>query len=174
MKIKPSSTRKVNIKPPTTKKVNPNVIAEALGAELICGNCHAAAGKHSGLCYKGMKDMENVLCGPHKDNDNEEQRKQKEIDNYWIRQAEIKKILSETDPQKYPNSIPEKTLSPEEQLEFIHEIVSELRMDFSDAEHQIDYHADTLADNYRDLMKAMDKIHHTLCMSVEQMNKMNW
>ncbi len=95
-------------------------------------------------------------------------------DRYYIRQAEIKKILSETDPQKYPNSIPEKILSDEEKLEFIDEIVSELRMDFSDAEHQIDYHADNLIDNYRDLMKAMNKIHLTLCMSVEQMNKMDW
>lgn len=96
------------------------------------------------------------------------------VDKYWLRQAEIKKVLFETDPAKYPNSIPEKILSAEERIEFIDEILSELQMDFSDADHQIDYHADTLADQYRQLMSAMNKIHLTLCMSVEQMDKMNW
>jgi hypothetical protein len=111
------------------------------------------------------------LCWARKERKN---RKEKALNNYWIRQAEIKKILSETDPQKFPNTIPEKILSSEEQLEFIQEILSSLRMDFSDADHQINYHADTLPDQFRDLMNAVNKIHHTTCMSVEQMDKMGW
>lgn len=98
--------------------------------------------------------------------------KQEELDSWWVRRDKIQKILSETDPQKYPNTIPEKTLSAEEKLEFITEIVSGLHMDFSDAEHQINCHADTLADNFRDVMKALDQIHHTTCMSVEEIDRM--
>lgn len=127
MKLKPSKTRKVNIKP-TTKKIDPEVVAVALGAD--------------------------------------------PVDSWWVRRDEIRTILSETDPQKYPNTIPEKTLSAEEQLEFIHEIVSGLSMDFSDAEHQIHYHADTLPDVFRDIMKALEQINHTMCMSVEAIDKM--
>lgn len=91
---------------------------------------------------------------------------------FWKHIIEIKNIISETDPQKFPNTISDKKLSSEEKLEFIGEILSELRMDFSDAEHQIDCHADTLADNFRATMNALNKIRCITCLSVEEIGDM--
>lgn len=140
-----------------------------------CDNCHKLNGKHAKHCYKGSKNIENVICGPYNAKTNQEisnKINQNELDAMWKRVDEVRKIISETDPHKFPNTISDKKLSTEEKLEFISEIVSELKMDFTDAEHQINYHSDTLADNFRDVMNALNKINCITCMSVEEIDDM--
>lgn len=99
-----------------------------------------------------------------------------EAKQMWGRISDVQNILAETDPQKFPNTIPDKKLSLEEQMEFIGQIIMDLGMgtDADEAEHQIQYHADTLPESFRHAMKALNMIKNITCMSCEELESMGW
>lgn len=70
--------------------------------------------------------------------------------------------------EKHPN-----ILTDSAKLEKISDIVWDLGfLDEGEVEHQITCHRDTLEENYRAAMKALDKIKNFCCMSSEEMDDM--